>query len=536
MQTVNFMQTVKIPFPQVPQLSSKDVAYATGNPALRPFFKYEVKIESFADIIKDKQKQKTDRKALVDALLDQYTPIGLHPRVEENINALELQNTFTVTTAHQPALFTGPLYFIYKIISTIRLAEELNRYYPEYNFVPVFVSGAEDHDFEEISYANVFNKKIVWENDESGSVGMMGTQSLKAPLEMLGEILGDSENAQEILQTFISACAENETYGKATVQVINNLFEQYGLVVIDMNKASLKKLFIPVAEQELLNQVSKPMIKKAQESLEAAGFGGQAHARDINLFYLRDQVRNRIVLEDGLYKVIDTEFVFSEKEILEELHANPERFSPNVVLRPLYQELILPNLAYIGGGGEIAYWLERKEQFEHFEINFPMLIRRNSVMWIDRTTRKKIEKLGLDAESIFGDTDQLIRNYVEEHADASLTLEDEKRLHEKVFENILKKTEQVDPSLTKAILAEQTRQQKSLDQLENRLHRAEKQKHDTAINQIRKIKDKLFPNNGLQERTDNFLPFYLKYGPEYFEILKEELDPLTDGFVVFIED
>ncbi len=536
MQTVNFMQTVKIPFPQVPQLSSKDVAYATGNPALRPFFKYEVKIESFEDIIKDKQKQKTDRKVLVDALLEQYASIGLHPKVEDNINALSLENTFTVTTAHQPALFTGPLYYTYKIISTIRLAEDLNKYYPEYNFVPVFVSGAEDHDFEEISYANVFNKKVVWENDETGSVGMMKTNSLKDPLQMLGEILGDSEHAQQILQKFISACAENETYGKATVQVINSLFEQYGLVVLDMNKASLKKLFIPIAEQELLHQMSQPIIEKAQKSLEAAGFGGQAHAREINLFYLRDQIRNRIVLEDGMYKVIDTEFVFSEKEMLDELHTHPERFSPNVVLRPLYQELVLPNLAYIGGGGEIAYWLERMEQFEHFGINFPMLIRRNSVMWIDRTTRKKMNKLGLNSESIFGDTDQLIRNYVEENADAQLTLEEEKRLHEKVFENILRKTEQVDPSLKKAILAEQTRQQKSLDQLENRLHRAEKQKHDTAINQIRKIKDKLFPNNGLQERTDNFLPFYLKYGPEYFDILKAELDPLAEGFVVFTED
>lgn len=536
MQTVNYMQTVKIPFSNVPQLSTKDIAYATRNPAMRPFYKYDVKIESFAEIIKDKQKQKTDRKTLVEALFRQYESIGLSPKVEANIKALEKENTFTVTTAHQPALFTGPLYYTYKIISTIRLAEDLNNYYPDYNFVPVFVSGAEDHDFNEISYANIFNKRIQWINDESGAVGMMKTSSLKQPLEVLSEILGDSENAQKIQQTFINACANNETYGQATVEVINALFETYGLVVIDMNKAALKRLFIPVLEQELLQQVSQPIIQKAQTALEDAGFGGQAHAREINIFYLRDQIRNRIVKENGHFEVLDTDYKFTEAELISELHNHPERFSPNVVMRPLYQELVLPNLAYIGGGGEIAYWLERMEQFDHFGINFPMLIRRNSVLWVDKNNKKKIDKLGFDAPAIFEDTDSLIRNFVERNADASLTLEKEKALHEQVFDSILKKTEQIDPALKKAILAEMTRQQKSLDQLENRLHRAEKQKHDTAVNQIRNIKERLFPNNGLQERTDNFIPYFLKYGFDYFEILKQELDPLSEGFIVFIED
>jgi bacillithiol biosynthesis cysteine-adding enzyme BshC len=536
MQTVNDIQAVKIPFAEVPQLSFKDVAYATGDPALRPFFKYDVKIESFIDIIKDKKEQKTDRKALVEALLAQYRSIELHPKVSENIHALADENTFTVTTAHQPSLFTGPLYYIYKIMSTVRLTEDLNKYYPKFNFVPVFVSGAEDHDFDEVSYANIFNKKIVWENDEQGSVGMMKTASLQEPLEILAQIVGEGENAQQILQIFNSAFAENTTYGQATIQVANALFESHGLVVLDMNKAALKKLFIPIAEQELLNQVSQSFIEKAQRALEEAGFGGQAHAREINLFYLSDQIRNRIVKENGIYRVLDTDYSFTESEMIEELHNHPERFSPNVVMRPLYQELVLPNLAYIGGGGEIAYWLERKEQFEHFGINFPMLIRRNSVLWIDKNHQKKITKLEFSTQEIFDDADSLIRKFVEENAETALTLEAEIKLHEQAFEGIIRKTEQVDPGLKKAVMAEMTRQQKSLDQLQNRLHRAEKQKHDTAVGQIKKMKERLFPNHGLQERTDNFIPYFLKYGFEYFEILKQELDPLSDGFIVFIED
>lgn len=530
------MQTVKIPFNKVPQLSKKDIAYALAVPALRPFYKYDVKIESFAQIITDKQKENTNRKVLVETLKEQYSNLNTTDNVLKNIEALAQSNTFTVTTAHQPSLFTGPLYYIYKIISTIRLSEELNQTYSDNHFVPVFVSGAEDHDFEEIQYANVFGKKVLWENEEQGSVGMMKTDTLKSPLEDLKAILGESENAQSVFGIFERAFSANTTYGKAMVQVVNDLFKSYGLVVVDMNNANLKRLFIPIAEQELFQQVSQPMIESTQQKLEEAGYGGQAHAREINLFYLRDQIRNRIILEDDQFKVIDTDYTFSKEQMMEELYAHPERFSPNVVLRPLYQETVLPNLAYIGGGGEIAYWLERQQQFEHFEVNFPMLIRRNSVLWIDKNIKKKIDKLELSIESIFQNTDVLIRDYVDKHATSALSLEIEKNLHNEVFEKILAKANQIDPSLAKSILAEQTRQQKSIDQLENRLHRSEKQKHETAVNQIRNIKDKLFKNNGLQERSDNFTGFYLKHGDDFFEILKKDLNPLERGFVVIIEE
>jgi bacillithiol biosynthesis cysteine-adding enzyme BshC len=530
------MHTVKIPFQDIPQLSKKDIAYATESSELRPFFKYDVKIESFAQIIADKQKENTNREVLVNTLLEQYKPFDTSQKVLDNINALGLETTFTVTTAHQPSLFTGPLYYIFKIISAIRLAEDLKAHYPGHHFVPVFVSGAEDHDFEEIQYANIFGKKILWENEESGSVGMMNTNSLSAPLEELKSILGESENAQAVSAIFEKAFADNKTYGKAQTQIVNAFFKDYGLVVVDMNTANLKRLFIPILEEEILKQVSKPLIEATQEKLEGVDFGGQAHAREINVFYLRDQIRNRIVYENDQYLVVDTDFSFTEAEMIEELHAHPERFSPNVVMRPLYQELVLPNLAYIGGGGEIAYWLERQTQFEHFNLNFPMLIRRNSVMWIDKNNSKRMEKLGLGVENIFWDTDLLIRNYVDEHATTALTLEEEKTLFEKMFESISNKAEEIDPSLQKSILAEKTRQLKSIDQLENRLHRAEKQKHDTAVNQIRNLKDKLFPGNGLQERVDNFLPLYLKHGASFFETLKKDLNPLEKGFIVIIED
>eukprot|EP00903_Cladosiphon_okamuranus_P000206 g206.t1 len=302
---------------------------------------------------------------------------------------------------------------------------------------------------------------------------------------------------------------------------------------MDMNRPELKRLFIPIMEEELFQQPSQAFVEKAQQELEAAGFSGQAYARDINLFYLRDGLRERIELNDGKYQVLNTDYAFTREEIKQELHSHPERFSPNVIMRPLYQEKVLPNLAYIGGGGELAYWLERKEQFAHFGLNFPMLIRRNSLLWLDKGTVKKMSKLELEVEDLFVETEALLKQFVKSQTDNELTIAEEKAQLEALFTSIADKARDIDPTLAKAIEAEYTRQAKSVDNLEGRLMRAEKQKHEIALNQIRKLKEKLFPNNGLQERYDNFLNFYTRYGHDFISTLIEVLNPLHSTFFQF---
>ena len=529
------MEILKIPFEKVPQLSSKDIAYAIANPKLRPFYKYEVTLEAFKDVIEDKKKDATNRAVLVEVLKQQYTELDLNDAVQQNIESLAHSNTFTVVTAHQPTLFTGPLYYIYKIISTIHLAENLNKKYPDYHIVPIFVNGAEDHDFEEVNHASIFNKKLEWQSGEKGSVGSMKTASLETVLSELKEILGDAENAQYLYQLLQTAYTSHERYGTATLHLVNELFKEYGLVVIDMNHAALKKLFIPVMEEELLHQTSQQFVEKTQAELEQLGFSSQAHVREINLFYLREQMRERIVHEGDTFKVLNTDYTFTKGEIIQELHKHPEYFSPNVVLRPLYQEMVLPNLAYIGGGGEIAYWLERKSQFEHFSVNFPMLVRRNSVLWMDKGSVNRMEKLELRVEDLFEATETLVKQYIAKHSEGELSLADEKVALENLFQQIAEKAKSVDSTLEKVVLAEAAKQVKSLEQIESRLVKSEKQRHETALNQIRSLRDKFFPNNGLQERSDNFMSIYLKYGTEFFTVLKENLDPLDKNFIVILE-
>lgn len=541
--TVNINKTLKlamtiqrIPFSEVPQLSSKDTAYATAQPELRPFYKYPVSLESFAQVITDKKQADTDRELLVKALKEQYAGLDPSPEVMQEIESLADPNTFTIVTAHQPSLFTGPLYYIYKIISTIHLSRKLNEKYPEQHIVPVFITGGEDHDFEEMNHANIYGKEVVWENDESGSVAMMSTASLQEALAQLKDILGNSPRAEEIGSLIERCYTRHDKYGMSSVDLVNELFKDYGLVVLDMNKPALKKRFIPIMEKELFEQPSQSLIEATTKELEKVGFSQQAYPREINLFYLREQIRERIVKEGDVYQVLNTDYQFTEAEMREELYQHPEHFSPNVVMRPLYQEYILPNLAYIGGGGEIAYWLERQTQFEHFGVNFPMLIRRNSVLWIDKGNAKKLDKLGLSISDIFTETETLIKSYVKANSENELSLKEEKKQLHTIFNGIVEKIKEVDQTLVKTVKAEAANQMNSLQGLESRLLKAEKQRHEIELNQIRGLKDKLFPGHGLQERKDNFLNFYLRYGKDFFDQLLAELDPLEEGFIVVVDE
>lgn len=529
------MEISRIPLKDIPQFSKRDRAYIEEIAALRPFYKYPVHLDSFESVINDKIHDNTDRKLLVQALKGQHLALSSSILVDSNIDLLLDEASFTVVTAHQPSLFTGPLYYIYKILSTIRLSEVLKERYPSNNFIPVFISGAEDHDFEEVNHAKVFRKTISWENNESGAVGKMSTNSLKEPLALLKEILGDQQQAIAIFQKIERAYTNHPTYGQATLELVHELFKSFGLVVLDMSVAALKRAAIPIFKKELIQQASAPLVEASIKQLSNLGFKAQAAPRAINLFYLHDQIRSRIVLEGEQFKVLDSSFAFSKKGILDELENHPERFSPNVVMRPLYQELILPNLAYIGGGGEIAYWLERKTQFEHFGINFPMLIRRSSGLIIGKSQSKKMEKLNINLTQLLKEEDDLIKDYISNNAESALSLMKQKEQLNSIFDEISDLAKAIDLSLLGSVKAELAKQLKSLASIEARFVKAEKRKNEVSINQMKKLKESLFPSRSLQERKVNFLGFYINHGTVFFEKLKEQLNPLDKDFVVFKE-
>ena len=524
------MRVEKIPYHQTKSFSKFILDYISGDKSLVPFYNRAPKLENFKAQIQEKQKQPLNRKVLVESLNQQYVDLETSQAVKVNIQSLADDNTFTVATGHQLCLFTGPLYFIYKIISTLNLAETLKAEYPEFNFVPIYWMATEDHDFEEVNHVHLFGKKLEWKQDQKGGVGAIPTNSLQALFEELKPILGDSKEAEELYGLFSEAYLQNDDLASATRYLVNALFSKYGLVVLDANTSSLKKEAISLIKSDVLNQENHCLIESTNAELSKT----QAFVRPINFFYQQKGSRNRIELHGDEYVVLNTDLKFSRKELESVIENHPEHFSPNVLMRPLYKELLLPNLAMIGGGAEVNYWMQLKSTFTANGIVYPILLLRNSALIIDGKTSGKITKLGFEISDLFSPIESLYKSFVARNRELELDISFELKQVESVFDSLVAKT--TEKGMQSSILAEKQKQLNALKKIEQKLNKAEKQKHSISLNQISQVKSNLFPNNSLQERHDNIIPFYLKYGGEFISQLKNNLNPIEQDFSIFIQD
>lgn len=513
----------KISFEASKQFSKLFIDYVTAKSELRPFYSYPPDISSFRQFIEDRNPGKINRKILADTINHQYSKSGLSA---PNIDLLRDEKTFTVCTGHQLCLFTGPLFFIYKIITTINLSEKLKKEYPQYNFVPVYWMASEDHDFEEISSTNVFGKKLEWTNDKvSGAVGRLETYSLDGIINELKEILGPGANSNELIGIFSEGYLKHNNMADSTRYIVHQLFGKYGLIVLDADNENLKREFSIFLKDDILNNTNHKLIDQTIKQLEEQNYDVQVNPREINCFYIKNNIRERIEFEGDVYKVLNTDIRFTEEEIVTEIELHPEHFSPNVVLRPLYQQYILPNLAYVGGPGELAYWLEYKNMFEHHKIDFPILVPRNFAILTDDKTNQLITKLGLRAEQFFDDTEKIIKDFVTQNSGSDLSLASEQKNITSIYDDILAKAVKIDSTLKSTVEGEMQKALNSLTTIESKLIRAEKQKQETNTNQIRKIKNRFFPDDTLQERYENISSYYSKLGNDLIEKLKNELQP-----------
>ena len=474
------------------------------------------------------------RAALVSSLKLQYKDIEASEAIAQNIESLKLENTFTVTTGHQLNIFTGPLYFLYKIISAINLCTELKASYPDHHFVPIYWMASEDHDFEEINYFNFKGKKIQWTRPASGAVGRLDLQGMDKVYEVFANQLDHTQNAEDLKRWFKKAYLEHQNLTDAMRYLVNELFGNYGLVILDGNDKNLKSLFVPYLEDELVNQTSFKLVSKTNRQLDGlnSNYKIQVNPREINLFYLTEDLRERIVERDGTFSVYGTKISWNKEELLKELYEFPERFSPNVILRPLYQEVILPNLCYIGGGGELAYWLQLKSNFEVHQVLFPILLLRNSAVLVDKKQDEKLQKLNLSVQDLFLKQNDLITKITKQISEIAIDFTPQKNHLKQQFKDLYKLAEKTDKSFLGAVAAQERKQIKGLEHLEKRLLKAQKRKLNGVIERVVELQNELFPNQSLQERTANFSEFYLKYGDSLIPKLMENLDPLKAEFSV----
>ena len=510
------------------------IDYLNEKDALRPLYHRFPKLKNFKDQLLEKQDSFTleNRIILATSLEKQYSNFEVSEFTLKNIQLLKNTTTFTITTGHQLNLFTGPLYFLYKIISTINLCKELQKKYPENNFVPIYWMATEDHDFVEINYFNLNGKKIQWKKDSFGPVGRLSTEGLDVVFEEFSALIGISEHANYLKKVFQKAYLEHSNLADATRFLANELFKEEGLVIVDGDDKNLKQLFVPYAKEELLHQTSSTEVLQTNEALR--DYKIQVNPREINLFYIEDHLRERIVFENGQYSVLNTKMNFSEKEILAELENHPEKFSPNVILRPLYQEVILPNLCYIGGGGELAYWLQLQSNFKANKVPFPILLLRNSVLLATEKQAQKAAKLDLNWSDLFQKQNILLTDKTKQLSQFTIDFSEQKEHLKQQFVGLKEMAKQTDKSFIGAVEAQEKKQLKGLDNLEKRLLKAEKRVLADQLERITLLQNELFPGQSLQERKVNFAVFYEAFGPKLIEMLLEELQPLEQEFNVVV--
>ncbi|WHZ08158.1 MAG: Glucosaminyl-malate:cysteine ligase [Cytophagales bacterium] len=503
--------------------SSFFLDYISQKDSLKNFYNRFPVIENFENqILEKKSFPQQNRVTLFNSLSKQYEGVKISTAAESNLNSLKDSKTFTVTTGHQLCIFTGPLYFIYKIVTVINACKKLKERYPEYHFVPVYWMASEDHDYDEIKSFRLYGKKYSWETTQTGAVGRFSPNGLP---QLCDELPGN-------VSVFKNAYSKSKNLAQATRQFINELFGEEGLIVVDGDDRELKSLFKNVITDDLFNHTPKHLVEEKNQQLEALGYHPQVFARDINFFYLDNTIRQRVEKKEDYFSVIETNLKFSKSEIEKLITNSPEKFSPNVILRPLYQETILPNLAYAGGPAEVVYWLQLKGVFDHFKVPFPILMPRNFAAVMDEPTWKKFQKSGLDLKDLFEEKNYLFNHWIVKNSSADLSLQKEVTSAKQIFETVKHRASQIDPTLLKHAEAQIHRLTKALEGIEQKMMRAEKRKQADKLRQLEVVKDFLFPNGNPQERTDNFLNFY-QANPQFIQKLIQHFDPFDFRFSIF---
>jgi bacillithiol synthase len=504
--------------------------YLEGDEKLKPFYKYPVSVDGIKASIEARKNFDTPRNLLVQQLYKQYDGIQLNKLQEQNLQSLLQQNTFTICTAHQPNIFTGPLYFIYKILHVIKLAHELKSILPENNFVPIYYMGSEDADLDELGHINLNGEKLEWQTKQTGAVGRMKVD--KALIKLIDVMAGQLEvlpYGKEIIHHLRAAYKEGTIIQQATLILVNELFKDFGLLILIPDNVELKRAFNKIVQKELFEHFSHSIVEDTCSRL-SIGYKAQASGREINLFYLSEGRRDRIEKEGEGFKVDGLGKTFSEHEILNELDAHPENFSANVILRGVFQETILPNIAFVGGGGELAYWLELKNVFEAVSVPYPVLILRNSFLLSTEKHEELINKLLFKVTDFFKPAEALINDLVTRDSDKQLQLTSEKEQLHTYYQHLQNVSAAIDKTLAEHAKALHVKALKKIDSLEKKMLRAEKRKFDAHHRQINKVKQELFPNNSLQERVDNFSPYYAKYGKELLQALYQSSLTLEQQF------
>ena len=523
-----------IPYKETNMFSKLIKDYLESKDFIKEFYAYTNDLNGVTEAITARQQFNTDRTLIQRVFTDAYAGVEASSAQLEHIAALTDNNTFTICTAHQPNIFSGYLYFIYKTAHVIALAQKFTQAFPDKRFVPVFYIGSEDNDLDELSKFKIHGKSFVWNTDQTGAVGRMKAD--KAVVKLIDEVesaVKHLPHAEALVAILRKAYALGNDMATGTFILLNELFKEYGLLVLQPDHVALKATMNAVFKDDLLQNSGERLVGETSLKLEAE-YKLQVNPRTVNLFYLRDGIRNRIDKQGNIYTVDGTVIRFTEKELLQELNEYPDRFSPNVILRGIYQETILPNILFVGGGSEIAYWMQLKNLFEHYQVPFPMLVLRNSFMIMDENHAHKINDLGIAEVDLFKEETALANELVQRWSGQEISLRQEQIDSKELFQHLKNRAAEIDKTLVQHIHALEVGHLKKLDGLEKKMLKAERKKQAVQLQRIWKLKAELFPNHNLQERVENFMPYYAQHGQTFIQAILQHSLALEQEFGIIV--
>lgn len=514
------------------------VDYVTDYSKVQQFYNGNVQDpDDWRRLLKAVSERVLDRSAISQILSRQNRDYHCGVRTLANIDLLLDDNTVAVVTGQQVGLCTGPMYTIYKAITAVKLAAKLTVDYPDHKFVPVFWLAGEDHDFEEVSSFSVYNAAgelasfdyTIEGKDHTANFGAVGEIEFDASIENLWksvqEALLPTEFRPKVLELFRTAYQQGMTFNKAFVHLMNVLFEDSGLIFLTSNDADLKKLLLPVFQKELASTPRSCQLVIDQSALLERQYHAQVKPRSINLFLFHEKGRYSIEPHPSGYALKGTRQHYSQTEMNALLLEKPELFSPNVVLRPLCQDVLLPTIAYVGGPAELAYFGQYKTLYKEFALPQPMIYPRASVTIVEDKVEKVLERFSLEPLQFLGDVELLKQSVAEEISDlkAEEFFTSASNTAKESLSQLRPALQSIDPTLLPALENTLGKIQTHLDVLKEKTIAAQKRQHEVSLRQIDKVALNLFPNGTFQERQINVLYFLNKYGLEFLRWLFTEV-------------
>jgi bacillithiol synthase len=528
-----------VDFSEIPKSSKLYLDYLNDFEKVRNYYTNNFRDEnSYHEIFANlATRQNSNKSAIVKILKDQYQSFSPSGKTKKNIELLNDNKTVAVFTGQQLGLLGGPLYTIYKIFTTIKLTEYLKIEFSDYNFVPVFWMAGDDHDFEEISSINLISKEnelqnIIYAdgNEPVYNRGCVGNLKFnKSILEFkntIKESVRETEFSKDIFSFVDDIFNENLTIKDSFFKLLFKIFDDTGLVIFNPQDPEVKKLLIPIFKKELID------FKKHTGDLLLTSadlddnYHAQVKVKPINLFMSDETGRHLIEPVENEYRLKGKRKRITKDEILDFVENKPEIFSANVLLRPICEDYLFPTGFYIAGPGEISYYAQAMPLYKHYNLQQPIIYPRATATIVEGNIAKILIKYNLSTLDFLMGSDKLKELVIQSLSNYNLEEEFSKTNEsiEKSLKSLSELLGVLDNNLNNVSEATKNKIFHQLGVLKNKAMKAHENKFDSALRQISKAQNIIYPDDNLQERELTIINFINKYGFDFFDWLYNELD------------